>query len=200
MTFAIIRLTRLYPLIVLGIFCGFLSKLFSLHFNNIDVLLRALPFALVLVPYSGMYGPNRDIFPLDPPIWSLMFEIWANFIYAFTVVRSAKMLRPMIIGAIFLGGAALIACGIAGDGLTGGHSIATFWTGVARVAFAFSTGIALNWIITPARAYFTPCRSGISPHAGPTFHVMPVQVFTACRSKISRQAGQDFTENQAGSF
>ena len=43
-------------------------------------------------------------------------------------------------------------------------------------------------------------RSGISPHAGPTFHVMPVQVFTACRSKISRQAGQDFTENQAGSF
>jgi len=49
-------------------------------------------------------------------------------------------------------------------------------------------------------AYFTPCRSGISPHAGPTFHVMPVQVFTACRSKISRQAGQDFTENQAGRF
>jgi len=49
-------------------------------------------------------------------------------------------------------------------------------------------------------AYFTPCRSGISPHAGPTFHLMPVQDFTACRSKISRQAGQDFTENQAGSF
>ena len=49
-------------------------------------------------------------------------------------------------------------------------------------------------------AYFTPCRSGISPHAGPTFHVMPVQDFTACRSKISRQAGQDFTEDQAGRF
>lgn len=49
-------------------------------------------------------------------------------------------------------------------------------------------------------AYFTPCRSGISPHVGPRFHMMPVQDFTACRSKISRQAGQDFTENQAGSF
>jgi hypothetical protein len=49
-------------------------------------------------------------------------------------------------------------------------------------------------------AYFMPCRSWISPHAGPTFHMMPVQDFTACRSKISRHAGQDFTESQAGSF
>ena len=40
----------------------------------------------------------------------------------------------------------------------------------------------------------------ISRHAGPTFHLMPVQEFTACRSKISRQSGQDFTEQQAGSF
>jgi hypothetical protein len=53
---------------------------------------------------------------------------------------------------------------------------------------------------TVLRAYFTPCRSWISPYAGPRFHVMPVQDFTACRSKISRQAGQDFTENQAGKF
>jgi hypothetical protein len=56
-------------------------------------------------------------------------------------------------------------------------------------------GAALHW-----GAYFTPCRSWISPYAGPRFHVMPVQDFTACRSKISRQAGQDFTENQAGKF
>lgn len=165
LSFAKIRLIRLYPLIVLGTLFGCASKLvafyhFSHNVSGISSLFSifiAVFFGLMLLPYSGMYGVEGDMFPLDTPLWSLMFEIWANFFYA-TVVRlgSSKILTGVIIGAIILGGVALIPLALSQGGLSGGHSIATFSVGVARVGCAFFIGVGLHRIQTPARIAALP--------------------------------------------
>jgi peptidoglycan/LPS O-acetylase OafA/YrhL len=163
--FAKIRLIRLYPLIVLGTLFGFASKLvafyhFSPHVSGISSLFSifiALFFGLLLLPYSGMYGVEGDMFPLDTPLWSLMLEIWANFFYA-AIVRfgSSKILMGVIISVIVLGGAALIPFALSQGGLSGGHSVATFSVGVARVGCAFFIGVGLHHILTPARVAALP--------------------------------------------
>jgi peptidoglycan/LPS O-acetylase OafA/YrhL len=161
--FVKIRLIRLYPLIVLGTLLGFVSKFVAFsHFTHggsgsLSHIFIAVPFGLLLLPYSGMYGVNRDMFPLDTPLWSLMFEIWANIFYA-AIVRfgAVTAVRALTICAVVLGAGALIPCAWLQHGLSGGHSVATLWTGVARVTFSFFMGVALHRGLTAARVAALP--------------------------------------------
>lgn len=163
--FVKIRLIRLYPLIVLGILCGFVSKIvafcyFSHQGSGISSgssIFAAALFGLLLLPYTGMYGVAGEMFPLDVPLWSLMFEVWANIFYAAVArLRRPGLLRIVTSAAILLGGAAIFHFALAQRQLSGGFTLTTFWTGVARVCCAFFIGIALHRVLTPARIAALP--------------------------------------------
>ena len=160
-SFARVRLIRLYPLIVLGIVIGAVSKMGAyLHFSSAItaghgplIILSAVVLGLLLLPYSGMYGVGGDIFPLDVPIWSLMFEFWANALYA----RFVRLLTtPVLIGVVALGAVALAVAALFNGGLNGGNTLVTFYVGVARVWFSFFTGILIFRLLTPRRAAKIP--------------------------------------------
>jgi peptidoglycan/LPS O-acetylase OafA/YrhL len=154
--FVKIRLIRLYPLILLGVLFGVGSKLFSVHFHHVNRVFLAVPFTMLLLPGPSVFGPDDAMFPLDPPLWSLMFELWANFIFAFVAIRFSTLLRPLIIVAIVFGAVTLAPVAWSQQGLSGGHNLQTFWTGALRVTFAFSTGIGLRWLLTPDRILRLP--------------------------------------------
>ncbi len=158
-----VRLIRLYPMIVLGIACGFASKLFaSYHFTHgvsIDrsSIFIAVIFGLLLVPYPGMHTAGGELFPLDGPLWSLMYELWINIFYAsIAVLRNRGVLWFITGAAILLGAGGDIYFAITQHRLNGGHNFSTIPVGIARVSCTFFIGVVLHHVLTPARVEALP--------------------------------------------
>jgi peptidoglycan/LPS O-acetylase OafA/YrhL len=158
-----VRLIRLYPMIVLGIACGVAAKLVaSYHFSNAGSVDRssifiAAIFGLLLLPYSGMHTPGGELFPLDAPLWSLMFELWINIFYACIVVlRNRRILWCITIAAILLGAGGDVYFAVTLHNLNGGHNFSTIPVGVARISCTFFIGVVLHHILTPARVAKLP--------------------------------------------
>jgi peptidoglycan/LPS O-acetylase OafA/YrhL len=148
-SFVRIRITRLYPLILLGTILGFTAKLGAyLYFKSagsnirgMSIILEALFFGIFLIPNKGMYETYGGMFALDSPVWSLMLEIWINLIYAATVrILSTPVLAFVVTsGAVAIG----ICAGIHHD-LNGGFSLSTLCIGIARVWFSFFAGVLIH--------------------------------------------------------
>jgi peptidoglycan/LPS O-acetylase OafA/YrhL len=93
---------------------------------------------LALPDPSGTFAP--DPFPLLPVVWSLFFEILANFVYAARIEwLSSRRLFAIIAGSALL---LLIALVRHGNGELG-NTYATLWAGVPRVLFSFLAGVLL---------------------------------------------------------
>lgn len=108
-SFVKVRLIRLYPMILLGLFFGvivYLAKEFGSH--------AAVPWARVvpnillsiaLVPSPILFDENWEfIFPFNGVTWSLFFEIAINIIYAIiiTKISTKNIVYIVIIGAILV--------------------------------------------------------------------------------------------------
>lgn len=162
-SFIKLRLIRLYPMVVLGLVFGLVSR-FAVLFTTQGVhhvhasisLLMAFIFGLFLLPCPSAYGlqPN-EIFPLDFPLWSLMFEILINIVYGI-VARNPVLLRGVTFVAVLFGALTLFPCALAQGGLSGGHSFPTLITGFARVSFSFFAGVGLSHILTKERLVVLP--------------------------------------------
>ncbi len=153
-SFAKLRLIRLYPMIALGTALGFVSKLVTLHFSHLASLLQAVPLTLLLIPYSGDFDPGNNMFPLDPPLWSLMFECWVNFLFAALAIRFAAQLRRAVICGAVLGAVAMVPYTLADHGLSCVRLAGC--GGAIRVICAFSIGISLKWWLTRAHCAGLP--------------------------------------------
>ena len=158
-----VRLIRLYPMIVLGIACGFAAKMVaSYHFSHGVFVDRssiyiAVIFGLLLLPYAGMHTPGGELFPLDGPLWSLMYELWINIFYAcIAVLRKHRILWYVTGGAILLGAGGDIYFVTKQHLLNGGHNFSTIPVGIARVSCTFFIGVVLNHTLTPARIEALP--------------------------------------------
>lgn len=142
--FARVRIIRFYPLYLVGLGLGLALALALMRFGNgppialRDVLMAVAANAVFLPSPASTLGP--DIFPLDVPAWSLMFELAINLAYAACVLRR----RDALI-APFAAVAAIALCVVAvRDGsLAGGTEWATLDVGLARVAFSFPLGVLL---------------------------------------------------------
>jgi peptidoglycan/LPS O-acetylase OafA/YrhL len=99
--------------------------------------LTLLPAALLALPDpSGTLAP--DPFPLLPVVWSLFFELFANFLYA----ASPRWLSmPKLVAAIAGSGALLLFAMIRHGNGELGNTYATLWAGFPRVLFSFLTGV-----------------------------------------------------------
>jgi peptidoglycan/LPS O-acetylase OafA/YrhL len=87
--FAVARLIRLYPMIflgtVLGIVCVGLNRLSPNAIHMVLPLRLEIWHALLsftLMPAVFLARAKDLLYPIDPPMWSLFFEVVANFVFA----------------------------------------------------------------------------------------------------------------------
>ena len=150
--FMLRRVTRLYPLYLLGISIGLISLLLSLAMNGASAggfMTRHLALSFIVGAFSSLFflpTPLRILsfashpFPFDFPSWSLFFELVANWFYAVTYTRLNPWLSAVLIAicGVILG----IVTVRYGD-IDFGWKAANFFVGIPRVLFSFFIGLAL---------------------------------------------------------
>ncbi len=147
--FFVIRVIRLYPLVLAGVLLGaaslFIHALMKGDYSLSGVLMAVLS-GLVLAPTTVLTPRNPLLFPVDPPAWSLFFELVINVVYA-VCLPLLKTRRLLIVCLLCL--AALGWTALENHGLDIGFTPETFWYGFIRVSFPFLMGVLLyRW---PAR-------------------------------------------------
>lgn len=123
--FAVNRLVRIYPMFLVGAVTG-------------AMLLPAHIGILVMLPD---FESPRLLFPANPPMWSLLFELLINIAFALLALRIG--LRG-ILAILFLSGGVLCHAAFNSNNAL---NIGAFWDtavyGIARTVFSFTLGVAL---------------------------------------------------------
>jgi peptidoglycan/LPS O-acetylase OafA/YrhL len=135
------RLVRLWPLFALGI--GLNAALYGF-----SLLLGADRFHASLAVAAGLgllMAPLRislvsDVYPVNPPSWSLFFELVANLVYALLASRLTTRRLAAFVGVAAL---ALVTTALHFGSLGVGQVWPTFIGGFARVGFGFFAGVLL---------------------------------------------------------
>lgn len=139
--FIALRLARLYPLYLLGLVLGVGQALSSLWLGSSgtwtpETLLMSAGAGLFMLPtLTG--GPA---FGLNPPGWSLFFELVINIAYVLALPRLSTRLLGVIVA---LSGLALVVLGLQHGDLHFGSHADNFAGGFARVAFSFPAGVLI---------------------------------------------------------
>jgi peptidoglycan/LPS O-acetylase OafA/YrhL len=138
------RLIRLYPLILIGVALGAVVALIGWRIKSetrllpISAIWPAIGLTLLLAPVRMLGSPVP--FPLNPPLWSMAYELMANAVYGLI----ARHLTRLRLGLI------IATCGMALAWLTwrehgfvqDASRTATAFNSV-RVGFGFFAGCAL---------------------------------------------------------
>lgn len=143
--FLIVRLIRLYPLLLVGLSIGALRRTIQLWAGANPVPLPQIVVNVVcglfMLPAPAIFGSNGgSYFPLDDPAWSLFFELVVNAIYALSYRRLTQRMLVAIIAAS--GAGLLVVIPIEGRHFTGPDWI-YFASGFLRASFSFFFGILL---------------------------------------------------------
>lgn len=136
--FALIRIARLYPLLIAATLVSAAYMAMSSVRGGLDLhWLVLLPAAIFALPdLSATFAP--DPFPLLPVVWSLFFELLANFIYA---ARTRWLSTRLLVTVIAVNAVVLtVALVDHGNGEVG-NTYATLWAGLPRVLFSFFAGV-----------------------------------------------------------
>ena len=75
------RLVRLWPVMAIGALLG--TTVFAPQVPPMGALIACL-MGLLLVPWLGS---DKGLFPLNPPAWSILFELFANALHAAVLCR-----------------------------------------------------------------------------------------------------------------
>ncbi len=151
--FVRIRVIRLYPLIVLALMFGFFIKTGSLYHygsrytgaSGYGQVFEFFLFGVLLIPCPA--SPDA-VFPLDGPLWSLMFEMWTNVFYA----ASIRVLRTSAAFALLgLSALGLFWGSYTYGSLDLGFSMSTLWVGLMRVLFSFFFGVLIYRLFESGR-------------------------------------------------
>lgn len=120
-----LRLQRLYPLIWLGAVIGCL-------------LFSGSPLMILLIPTE----PSGDLmYRANAPLWSLLFELIANLVWALLAVRLGTRI---LIGLVAAFGAVLAVMVVMHGGADLGATWQTALPGLVRTFFSFTLGIVLH--------------------------------------------------------
>jgi peptidoglycan/LPS O-acetylase OafA/YrhL len=161
--FLIVRLVRLYPLVVLGVGIGTIALLIGVNVVpglTILAVLQAAAANMLLLPATSLLNIRPLAFPTDSPLWSLAFEIWINVIYAATFRR---LTTPVLIVSLSAGAALTIWTALRFGNLNIGFTVAQFYLGGVRVLFPFVAGVLLNRLMSIRRQSCVWCRFAAIP-------------------------------------
>jgi peptidoglycan/LPS O-acetylase OafA/YrhL len=136
------RIIRLYPMIFLGSLLGgavFFIGSMREGGSQIQAIIFTLT-SLLLLP-GGLFFAGKEAYPVNNPIWSLFFEVIANFIYAARATVSTSALGiAAAVSALALGSMSYFGNGIEEFGFAGPQY---FLGGFIRVAYPFIAGLLL---------------------------------------------------------
>ncbi len=137
-----LRLIRLYPLYLLGTGIGLLIAIAGLFRHNASHwdakgLLASAVLGTAFLP-DPLENPVNAIFPLDPPSWSLFFELLVNLLYAVFVPLLSS--RSLLFVCVLSGVGVALTIATHGD-IDVGHNLHHFVYGFARTIFGFSLGV-----------------------------------------------------------
>jgi peptidoglycan/LPS O-acetylase OafA/YrhL len=134
--FMIIRLKRLYPLYLLALVIWLPIGVISL----LDGTSAVGPLAINLI-CGILYIPSPialALYPLNPPAWSLFFELVANL---WLGIFGKRLGTPALFATTGLAGVGMLAGTVFSGPMIGGDVWPTFWEGLIRVAYSFPAGI-----------------------------------------------------------
>ncbi|WP_304176779.1 acyltransferase [Phenylobacterium aquaticum] len=139
------RVLRLYPMLILGAAIGALWRLIALNLGvgvlGVWEVANLFGRATFVLPALHSRFEGASAFPLDPPMWSLFFELAINLVY----VAIFRWLTPGRLAALAAAGfAALVLLAATNGGIDAGDVAAEFWIGFVRVTFPFLAGVLLH--------------------------------------------------------
>jgi peptidoglycan/LPS O-acetylase OafA/YrhL len=137
------RLIRLYPLYLIALLVGVLTAtallLQSSHSSWTPEKIGAcFVIGLFMIPrFPGL--PNNGT-TLDGPLWTLLYELVANFVYA-AIVRLLSI--PVLLGIMLVSGAGIVLAELRAGTLDVGYNLTDQWAALARVGFSFFAGVLI---------------------------------------------------------
>lgn len=134
--FAVVRFIRLYPLSILGSIIGVLTWMVGRIETHSILLVVACQILLIPQLWQG-----STLFLLNSVHWSLMLEVLANIAHACLLRRLSTLVVAMI---AFFGWLLLVASAWYWGSLSVGYARNNALGGVARLAFGYASGIALQ--------------------------------------------------------
>lgn len=139
--FVTLRIIRLFPLILLGMALGLV--IFGSRFHAGE-LVAIVVTGLLMLPIQIAHHP---FFPLDNPLWSLLYEFWVNVLYAFI----AKY-RRLVAALAGFGAVLILYITLKGHHHIGvGNTYQTLWIGIGRILWGFFAGVIISRALTPQR-------------------------------------------------
>lgn len=142
--FMVIRLRRLYPMVLAGVFLGSLTLFAFLLLTPQIGLVRiewAIGAGLLLLPTTALAEFKPWSFPANSPHWSLSYEMIMSFAYAATFrFLKGRIFAFVTLSALF----ACIAVAYSNGGLNLGFRISDFAVASGRIVFPFFLGVALR--------------------------------------------------------
>lgn len=154
------RLIRLHPMVVMGALIGaamFYTQgcsVWDVTKISVGMLLLSTLLNALMIPVTTGFEIRGvgEMYPLNGPSWSLMFEYIGNLLYALFIRRfSTRLLTVLVV----LAGCGLTAFSVwgplgdigAGFAMTG----ADMTGGSLRLLFSFSTGLLLSRVFKPVK-------------------------------------------------
>jgi len=141
--FLLIRCIRLYPLYIFGTLIGIASGIgaYLMGKGNLSFhdLVISIPTALFMLP-SPIANTDAGLVPLNPPAWSLLFELLMNFCYALFLLPVINKNDRAIVALSAIG---LVATDLHLHSLHTGMTWPTIQYGAARSVFPYCFGILL---------------------------------------------------------
>ncbi|MBY0383485.1 MAG: acyltransferase [Xanthobacteraceae bacterium] len=135
-----LRLIRLYPLYLFSILIS-LYGLLKHASHHEPVYFINLGLALVFLPSPF----DEAIYPFGAFAWTLLFEMLANLVFAALKKTPAWVLAAIVVvsALLMIVGATTHSLGFIYEGVSGGHTWASFTAGLIRVSFSFFAGALL---------------------------------------------------------
>ncbi|WP_279594913.1 acyltransferase [Methylobacterium sp. E-066] len=182
-----LRLIRMLPLSVLGVFVGSLYFLMRFYVQNYsqyglaDITIGTLFNAALLPKPWTSSAPTDTIFTTNTPLWSLSLEMLMNIVWAafFYRARSSILLLLVLVSAI-----SITVLAIENGSADIGATWPTYPGGLARVGFGFFIGVVLwRYRPEPDRGGFLPEIAAVLliavlfvPDIGPEFDIFAILV------------------------
>ncbi|PBN41607.1 hypothetical protein SxD43FB_20880 [Sphingobium sp. D43FB] len=159
-SFLAIRFIRLYPLLFLGTIMGIIVYTIRLNISNQSVShdhILVVFFSLFAIPAIWI-----DPFPVNPPVWSLFWEVVSNILFAFFYIylRIRHILFVLFLLLIWLASAALSS----GSWLELGTVREFWWAGLPRSGSLFLIGVLIQIAVLP--------RIEIQPKSRPWVYII----------------------------
>jgi peptidoglycan/LPS O-acetylase OafA/YrhL len=137
------RIVRLYPLYLIGLLVGVITAVATMladphGFWTPMKIAECVATGLFMIPrFPGLESNGTT---LNGPIWTLLYELIANFIYA-GAIRLMK--TWVLVGIVIVCGAGIVFAEFHYGTLDVGYNLTDQWAALARVGFSFFAGVLI---------------------------------------------------------